>query len=43
VHDYEIEGKGAFSGRHVDLLIEARRALDEHPLVNADLIELQTA
>jgi hypothetical protein len=39
VHDYEIKGEGAVSGR-IDLLIRARRALKEHPLVDVEEIQL---
>ncbi len=41
-HDYEIKGEGAVSGR-IDSLIRARRALDEHPLVSVEPIELDLA
>jgi hypothetical protein len=41
-HDYEIKGKGSVSGR-IDLLIRARRTLDEHPLVTVEPIELDLA
>lgn len=42
LHHYEIEGDGAMHSSHIDLLIEAHRALDDHPLVNVELIELET-
>jgi hypothetical protein len=41
VHDYEIEGCGKISGP-VDLVLEAREALDDHPLVKAGVVELET-
>ncbi|HMB71556.1 MAG TPA: hypothetical protein VKU85_19760 [bacterium] len=41
VHDYEIQGGGAISGP-VDLVLEVREALDDHPLVNAGSVELET-
>jgi hypothetical protein len=41
-HDYEISGKGTISGR-VDLVLEARALLDDHPLVNAGTVELVPA
>jgi hypothetical protein len=41
-HDYEASGAGKITGR-IDLLIEARRKLDEHPLVEAGRIELSLA
>jgi hypothetical protein len=43
VHDYEIEGDGAVHGARIDLLVEARRKLDDHPLVKAEPIELEVA
>ncbi|MGQ0722607.1 MAG: hypothetical protein ACT4PE_13710 [Candidatus Eiseniibacteriota bacterium] len=43
VHDYEIEGDGVVRGARIDLLVEARRALDDHPLVKAEPIELESA
>jgi hypothetical protein len=39
VHDYEIKGEGAVSGR-IDALIRARRVLEEHPLVTVEEIQL---
>ena len=41
VHDFEEEARGAVSGARVDLLIEARRKLDELPLVKTEPIELE--
>jgi len=41
VHDYEIKGCGTISGP-VDAVVEARAALDAHPLVKAGLVELET-
>lgn len=38
-HDYEIEGGGTVVGRF-DLVLEARRRLAAHPLIDADWIEL---
>jgi hypothetical protein len=43
VHDYEIEGDGVVRGTRIDLLVEARRKLDDHPLVKAEPIELEPA
>jgi len=43
VHDFEEEGKGVISGARIDLVIEARRVLDEHPLVAAEPVELTPA
>ncbi|MBZ0268293.1 hypothetical protein K8I85_09055 [bacterium] len=40
-HDYEIEGKGSFSGR-VDQVLEARAMLNDHPLVNVGNVELES-
>lgn len=40
VHDYEITGEGSISGR-IDLVIEARRRLAEHPLVRTDPLEIE--
>ena len=40
VHDYEFEGEGIIRGR-VDLVIEARRRLAAHPLVQVERIELE--
>jgi len=42
VHHYEFEGEGAIRGR-VDLVIESRRRLAEHPLVRVERIELELA
>jgi hypothetical protein len=42
VHDYEFEGSGKLVGR-VDLVVEARRLLDQHPLVEPQLIRLNRA
>jgi hypothetical protein len=42
VHDYEIKGGGKISGP-VDAVLEARAALDAHPLVKAGIVELETA
>lgn len=39
-HDYEIAGAGSIGGR-VDLVIEAHRRLDEHPLVHVDPLEIE--
>ncbi|MHB8080091.1 MAG: hypothetical protein ACYDIE_12655 [Candidatus Krumholzibacteriia bacterium] len=39
-HEYEISGEGSISGR-VDLVIEARRRLAEHPLVHAESLEIE--
>ena len=39
-HDYEIEGKGSISGR-LDLVLEARARLDDHPLVNVGHVDLE--
>lgn len=41
-HDYEIAGKGVISGR-VDLVLEARAMLDDHPLVSVGGVELGPA
>jgi hypothetical protein len=41
VHEYEIEGGGTVSGARIDLLVEARKRLDGHPLVKAETIELE--
>lgn len=41
-HDYEIKGQGRIVGR-VDLVVEARRALAEHPLIKVDRIALTYA
>jgi hypothetical protein len=41
VHHYEIEGEGTVRGSRIDLLVDARRQLDDHPLVKADPIELE--
>jgi hypothetical protein len=43
VHDYEIEGDGTVHGARIDLLVEARRRLDDHPLIKAEPIELEPA
>ena len=42
VHHFEAKGEGTIKGR-VDLLIEARRALDRHPLISVDEIRLSMA
>jgi hypothetical protein len=41
-HHYEVEGEGTAIGR-VDLLIQARRLLDDHPLVSVEPIHLEFA
>jgi hypothetical protein len=39
-HHYEFEGEGTIRGR-IDLVIEARRRLAEHPLIRVERIELE--
>ncbi len=41
-HDYEVNGSGKVIGR-IDLVIEARKALDDHPLIQPASIELDLA
>jgi hypothetical protein len=41
-HHYEVEGEGTIGGR-IDHVIEARKRLDHHPLVQVGAIELQLA
>jgi len=41
-HDYEISGKGRVSGR-VDLVLDARAMLNEHPLIDIGNVELGAA
>lgn len=39
-HDYELKGSGGITGRF-DLVLEARRTLDTHPLVDVDDLILE--
>ncbi len=39
-HDYELKGKGEIIGRF-DLVLQARRILDTHPLVDVDNLNLE--
>ena len=40
LHDYELKGKGEINGRF-DLVLQARRTLDTHPLVDVDELNLE--
>jgi len=42
VHDYEIKGSGTAHGRF-DRVLEARRAMDTHPLIEVSELELDLA